>query len=1102
MIADLEARQTALDIGRSLAVAAPAGSGKTSLLVRRVLRLLAVCDRPEEVLAITFTRKAANEMRERILEALRDAQHNAPLNHAHELELREDASAALQRNSQLQWRLLENPSRLKIQTFDSFCRYLARRMALETGSLPPASQLENALPEYRRAVRQLLQSEQSLEFQPVLASLSEQFDGNHDSLVEQFARLLEARADWLELAVADGLNHHRLRDNLTGLIESQLTRCQQALGRAGLLDDLTGLTRYAVSNLSDLPADWISTDFSLDEAVDAASLPRWKVMLDLLLTQSGVRKQITAKIGFPAKKDGGDEAQKARLKKILDQLPDQPELVQEIGYVAALPDLSREIDSLQKLDPLGAFLPRLAAQLQLDFQDRQQTDYTGIAIRALRALGDDDHPTALALRLDYRIRHILVDEFQDTSAIQVQLIERLTAGWQPDDGRTLFVVGDPMQSIYEFRRARVELFIRARSLGIGQVPLEPVDLGCNFRSDPTLVQWVNDQFAGIFPDQDDPFRGQVRYRHSAAVRAPLPDSALTARGFADITAELEQVADSIAKQVSLGDRDIAVLTRKRKDLALLVPLLKARGIPTQMHKVEYLGQRQHVMDLHCLVKALHSNADRIAWLSLLRSPVAGLDNQDLWSLVSQDDPNVQTQPIWHLIMNAGHNQAISEAGQLILAGLKSRLQHGFSQLGQRDLRDLIEQTWRDLGGWQSLLHAHHAKDLEDYLALLEKHACQGLIEDFDRFESDLEKLYARPSGDDSAPVKLMTIHTAKGLEFDTLYLPFLDSGSGNSSKPVLVWRDRITADGARHFYAASKPRRGESCEIYDFLWNEESTRRQDELSRLLYVACTRAKRKLHLSGVVKYNPEKAEWKAPPRGTLLALLWPTMEEQFTPDRVPEESANAGEIPVLSGIRRLAPTRFEQCQTAQVCGLPASAAQLDPQALQTNLEQRALGDLIHEALQALVESGHRPDSDQNEAAWRLALNARGFSDERMENALTRLRDVFRKVEQSEIARWILNPHHEQSACEAEYVLSDGTGGLKRFILDRTFVEQGTRWIIDYKSAEAATGQNLEDFLNAQKEKYRAQLQGYRQLFPDQPVRTALYFPAIDRLEEVEI
>ena len=141
-------------------------------------------------------------------------------------------------------------------------------------------------------------------------------------------------------------------------------------------------------------------------------------------------------------------------------------------------------------ETLGAMLqllPLAAAQLKVVFAERGECDFTEIAQGAVRALGTPDEPTDLLLSLDYRIKHILVDEFQDTSWSQWELLERLTAGWQKGDGRTLFLVGDPMQSIYRFREAEVALFLKAQREGLGGVSLEPLTLSTNFRSQAGLV---------------------------------------------------------------------------------------------------------------------------------------------------------------------------------------------------------------------------------------------------------------------------------------------------------------------------------------------------------------------------------------------------------------------------------------------------------------------------------------------------------------------------------------------------------------------------------------------------------------------------------------
>ena len=127
--------------------------------------------------------------------------------------------------------------------------------------------------------------------------------------------------------------------------------------------------------------------------------------------------------------------------------------------------------------------PRPSPSCKLVFQTQGEADYVEIALRALRALGTADEPTDLALAFDYRLQHILVDEFQDTSFSQLDLLERLTGGWADGDGRTLFCVGDPMQSIYRFRQAEVGLFIDLQQHGLRNLRLQPLRLGSEFPLD-------------------------------------------------------------------------------------------------------------------------------------------------------------------------------------------------------------------------------------------------------------------------------------------------------------------------------------------------------------------------------------------------------------------------------------------------------------------------------------------------------------------------------------------------------------------------------------------------------------------------------------------
>ena len=200
----------------------------------------------------------------------------------------------------------------------------------------------------------------------------------------------------------------------------------------------------------------------------AVALAAWRGIAALLLTKQGEwRKRVTKPEGF------GPEhaALRDRLRALLDALQQHEALRAALQTVAALPDARYTEQQWQSLAALQVVLVRLAAELKVAFAERRAVDFVELALAAQRALGQVDAPSELLLALDRRIQHLLVDEFQDTSQSQRRLLELLTAGWQPDDGRTLFLVGDPMQSIYRFRDADMSLFLLAKQRGIGTVRL-------------------------------------------------------------------------------------------------------------------------------------------------------------------------------------------------------------------------------------------------------------------------------------------------------------------------------------------------------------------------------------------------------------------------------------------------------------------------------------------------------------------------------------------------------------------------------------------------------------------------------------------------------
>jgi ATP-dependent exoDNAse (exonuclease V) beta subunit len=219
-------------------------------------------------------------------------------------------------------------------------------------------------------------------------------------------------------------------------------------------------------------------------------------MATLFLTKDGTwRKKggINKKLGFPAGK-GEARAMKEGFCTLLEDISHLDDLKPLLEEILLLPDPSYSDEEWAILCDLLYLLPAAEAELKGVFAEEGTVDFQEVSRSAIEALGREDAPSDLMLALDMKLQHILVDEFQDTSRTQWALLEGLTSGWEGGDGRTLFIVGDPMQSIYLFREAEVGLFLQARDRCLGNITLTPKRLTSNFRSEPVIIDWVNATF--------------------------------------------------------------------------------------------------------------------------------------------------------------------------------------------------------------------------------------------------------------------------------------------------------------------------------------------------------------------------------------------------------------------------------------------------------------------------------------------------------------------------------------------------------------------------------------------------------------------------------
>ena len=558
---DDRARREALDVTRSFLVQAPAGSGKTELLIQRFLALLAIVERPEAIVAMTFTRKAAGEMRERIVAALRAARDDAPADGAHRQRTRELALRALARDEALGWQLCAHPARLAIVTIDAYCAGLNAQAPLAAKLAGRPRYVDRPAALYRRAVGAALAaaSPDDARWRRLLAHL----DNDTARLTDFIVGLLARREQWLPLLVGGEATRAALERVLITEVEGELAVAAAALP-AELAATLARLLRHAADQLVDDPEAlaWRR----IGEAggcptVAAAALGDWRSLADWLLVKSEARLRatVTVRQGFPAAGRGAGAAERTQAKAdmlaLLAALSAAPGFAAALDTVRALPAAGYGGDAWAVAEALFAVLPQVAAHLTLVFAAERSIDFTQGTLAALQALGGGDDPQELLLRLDAAVAHLLLDEFQDTSYAQLELVSRLTSGWTRGDGRTLFAVGDPMQSIYRFRAAEVRLFVEAQQeRRIGGLEVEPLALRRNFRSREGLVDWVNAVFPAVLGARSDPWQGAVAFAPAVAEHASTPGTAATLELVADPTSEAVAVVAAV-RAAHAGRRD-------------------------------------------------------------------------------------------------------------------------------------------------------------------------------------------------------------------------------------------------------------------------------------------------------------------------------------------------------------------------------------------------------------------------------------------------------------------------------------------------------------------------------------------------------------------
>ena len=1053
---DQKQRDQSLNISDSFIVQAPAGSGKTELITQRYLKLLGTADVPENILVMTFTNRAVDELKHRIISSLNRARLHPP-EEPHKRKTFDLASKVLEQSNLKEWDLLNHPSRIKIITIDSLSSLIVSRYPSIDQLIPPQTMINTYEYEqiYQEAAENTLLLIEENEYQASISSVLLYLDNHVDRFYRLIVQMLSKREQWLpKLYIKGALDISLLevlaQELIVEYLETLRNAASEILGKS-FFNLLEINTRDDISKINKLPGTTIE------------DLGDWQTISELLLTKStgNWRKKIDASIGFPAEL----KEEKLVFKEILVGLDSEVEFKKILNNLANLPSAYFPESTSKEINDIAQVLKLSVAELKMIFKEKGLQDFSEVGMQAINALDSREEVSDIALLLDYQIKHLLIDEFQDTSYSQLSLIEKLVDGWQKGDGKSIFFVGDPMQSIYKFRESQVGIFLEIMKSGIGSLKINSLTLNSNFRSNKSIVEKNNKIFSQIFPNQDNLLLGAIHYSESNSASQVEQDDAVTFYPFSadQDFEEAEMVVKIIKNSISNNpNHEIAVLVRSRSHLKAITLLLQDSSINFEALKTEPLRSNLFTRDLLSLTRALLSLADRLAWLSLLRAPWCGLKLEDLLAFGESTDKTIFSQ-----LIDDGIVQDLSEDGAVRSRHLFLATEEAIYSEGKFSFVERFSYSLSQLCN-EIELNEQEKSIRSQFLSLL-NHCELNQSLDIKTIELMVKDLYA-PS--QHASVKLMTIHQAKGLEFDTVIIPGLGKKGKSDTLPLM----QIQEFSNKNILLAPIKSSYEDSESKTYLYLQYLQKQQThfELMRVLYVAMSRAKHKIHLLGGISKTGKAVS------GSLLSFLSDYFQKSI--DDIPIQDST---VPVETSL-----PKFQRNKVLSALTNRGTNDAMQSKNIPSNIDliyQSALGSIVHYFLEhnlfePLIESiearfrefGLPPKLIQSysKTASLLLLNTRRDKD----------------------FEWLFK-YRNSTEVEAEYSNSSRT-----VIIDRLFVEDATLWIIDFKTASLNEGESMSSFIERQKLSHQKQIKTYQEVLEDffkLPSKVALYCPAVSQL-----
>ena len=1089
-------------------VKASAGVGKTYLLVTRLLRLLLEDVEPDSILAITFTRKAATEMQTRLYERLYElaiCERSQAVELLSSIGLEPDDKLINKAQSLYEY-ILQNPKQVRSTTFHSFCQDILQKFPLEA-EVPPGFDLLDDPETYRQIAWEILYDEATRNPDDETAlALESLFDltGSIHSTKDCLNSFLEQRADWWaytsnsDLPIATGMGllqeklHFNESENIYALVFNELRKKQ--LTRLIELWDLHGtatIKKHIAKLQPTLETEVFENQSSNEKTYESHFNTLWSVFYN---TKNEIRETKPSKAR--AKKmgeNGEDEFLQifSNIANVLSEIKQKRNIkynieINKSWYVAG----NRLVEIYQQIK---------AEQRLLDFTDLEWNTY--------KLLNHSDNALWVQYKLDQRIKHLLIDEFQDTNPTQWRLLLPIMQEFQynTDEHKSVFIVGDIKQSIYSFRRADPLLLNQAGlwlhdSLGGTEFPMD-----MSRRSSPQIMHLVNavfqsEDYKRILPSftehstylnevpgwirllpliestaqdaEDIVFRNPLKQPKPQKEDPFLEEGRLIANTISQLIQDKTTLCHgSETREIMPGD--IMLLIRSRTHVKQYEKALRESNIPYTSNNKGTLFDCQEIQDMISLLKVLYSPYNDLPLAITLRSPIFNCSNDDLLFFYQKEK-----QYAWYEILTES-TQALPEN----LQNAKEKLSHWRAYALTLPIHDMLDKIYFEanvLKRYAETFPKHLVSRAQNNLLQFLSLALQidsGRYPSIGRFLARLESLRQSDASPDEATstdtsaVRIMTIHGSKGLEAPVVFLADTCDARSNKSKhyqAVVNWpQDKETPESFR--LCPTKKYYDNSLEkLLDYLAQKEKT----EDANLLYVALTRARQALYISGTSNKGKAQGWYKT------IQENWPEELQGEVNIGTAYESTLQGSTPELVFLPELFSSTEEFCDVA-----PENAE---------NEDNQTRGIIIHRALELLTQDNIEPAA-----------------------CLQQLINEYSNFEPS-----ILNPYFEEAksllnnqvfsqyfdkdkyieAMNEMPVQIEQNAASRLGIIDRVVISNENCFVIDYKTHSDCEQSQLSDIAQS----YKSQMFFYKKLvqniWPEKTAKCIILFTHFQKEFEI--